>query len=76
MFLAVPAGHRLAGREEVAVAELRDETLALDDPDEGADYNAAVLAVCARCGARADAGLRRSTTDASRTPSSVTDASA
>jgi DNA-binding transcriptional LysR family regulator len=50
VFLAVPAGHRLAGREQVAVTELRDETLALDDPDDGADYNAAVLAVCARGG--------------------------
>jgi len=50
VFLAVPAGHRLAGRERVDVAELRDETFALAYPSEGPDYNAAVLAVCARAG--------------------------
>jgi DNA-binding transcriptional LysR family regulator len=50
VLLAVPAGHRLAARAHVEVAELRGETLALDDPSDGPDYNAAVLAVCARGG--------------------------
>ena len=50
VFLAVPAGHRLAGRTRVGVAELRGETFALDDPSDGPDYNAAVLAVCTRAG--------------------------
>jgi DNA-binding transcriptional LysR family regulator len=50
VLLAVPAQHRLAGRARVDVAELRDETFALDDPSDGLHYNAAVLAVCARAG--------------------------
>jgi DNA-binding transcriptional LysR family regulator len=50
VLLAVPAQHRLAGRTRVDIAELRDETFALDDPSDGPDYNAAVLAVCARAG--------------------------
>jgi DNA-binding transcriptional LysR family regulator len=50
VLLAVPAQHRLAGRTRVDVAELREETFALDDPSDGPDYNAAVLAVCARAG--------------------------
>ena len=50
VFLAVAAGHRLARRRRVRVAELRDEHFALDDPAEGPDYNAGVRAVCARAG--------------------------
>ena len=50
VLLAVPAGHRLAAQARVEVKELRSETFALDDPSEGPDYNAAVLAVCARAG--------------------------
>src|SRR5215203_1136331 len=50
VLLAVAAQHRLAGRTHVDVAVLRQETLALDDPSDGPDYNAAVLAVCARAG--------------------------
>jgi DNA-binding transcriptional LysR family regulator len=50
VLLAVPAGHRAAGRVRVDVAELRDDVFALDDPSDGPDYNAAVLAVCARAG--------------------------
>ena len=50
VLLAVPAGHRLAGQACAEVQELRSETLALDDPSEGPDYNAAVLAVCAHAG--------------------------
>jgi DNA-binding transcriptional LysR family regulator len=51
VFVAVPAGHRLAGRAHVALGELGEETVALDDPAEGPDYNAAVLAALARAGA-------------------------
>ena len=50
VLLAVPAGHRVAGRARVDVAALRDDVFALDDPADGPDYNAAVLAVCARAG--------------------------
>jgi DNA-binding transcriptional LysR family regulator len=50
VFVAVADGHRLAGRGGVALAELGDETVALDDPADGPDYNAAVLAALATAG--------------------------
>ena len=50
MFVAVPAAHRLAGRDPIALAELAADTVALDDPADGPDYNAAVLAGLAAAG--------------------------
>lgn len=50
VLLAVSAGHPLAGRPRVEVAELRREIFALDDHSEGPDYNAAVHTVCERAG--------------------------
>jgi DNA-binding transcriptional LysR family regulator len=50
LFVAVPEGHRLAGRGEVALDELGGETVALDDPADGPDYNAAVLGALAAAG--------------------------
>jgi DNA-binding transcriptional LysR family regulator len=50
VFVAVPEGHRLARRETVALAELAEETVALDDPADGPDYNAAVLGALAAAG--------------------------
>ena len=44
VFVAVPGDHRLAGRDTIALAELDGETVALDDPADGPDYNAAVAA--------------------------------
>jgi DNA-binding transcriptional LysR family regulator len=50
VLLAVAASHRLAGRSTATPADVRDETVALDDPAEGPDYNAAVLDLFARAG--------------------------
>jgi DNA-binding transcriptional LysR family regulator len=50
VFLAVPPDHELAGHARVELARLRDATFALDDPSDGPDYNAAVLALCERAG--------------------------
>jgi DNA-binding transcriptional LysR family regulator len=50
VLVAVPEGHRLAGRAQVALAELGEETVALDDPADGPDYNAAVLGALAAAG--------------------------
>jgi DNA-binding transcriptional LysR family regulator len=50
VLLAVPATHPLAACAVADVEQLRDETIALDDPAEGPDYNAAVLEVCTRAG--------------------------
>jgi len=47
VFVAVPGDHRLAGRDTIALAELDGETVALDDPADGPDYNAAVLGALA-----------------------------
>jgi DNA-binding transcriptional LysR family regulator len=50
VLVAVPEGHRLSGRRQAALLELRDETVALDDPADGPDYNAAVLGALAAAG--------------------------
>ena len=50
MFVAVPESHQLAGRGQIALAELAGETVALDDPADGPDYNAAVLGALAAAG--------------------------
>lgn len=53
LFDAVRAGTRElteAGRGQVSPAELAGETVALDDPAEGPDYNAAVLGAFAAAG--------------------------
>ncbi len=44
------ATHPLADHPSVELAELVRETFALDDPADGAGYNAAVLALCAEAG--------------------------
>lgn len=46
----IPTAHPLAGRRSVPLAELSGETFALDDPADGAGYNAAVLGLCADAG--------------------------
>ncbi len=48
--LAVAAAHRLAGRNSVALAELGDETFALDVPGDNPDYDSAVIEACRRIG--------------------------
>lgn len=48
--VAVAAGHPLAARESVALADLRTETIALVDDREGPGYNRAVLALCRAAG--------------------------
>ena len=48
--LAVAATHALAGRHSVALAELRDETFALDIPGDNPDYDHAVIEACRRSG--------------------------
>src|SRR5215207_6262638 len=50
VFVAVPESHQLAGRGQISLAELAGETVALDDPAEGPDYNAAVLGALAASG--------------------------
>ena len=75
VFVAVPAGHPLAGRAEVGLAELGGETVALDDPAEGPDYNAAVLAALPRRGPRRPRASSRPTTTRGRTRSCTTAAS-
>jgi DNA-binding transcriptional LysR family regulator len=50
VFVAVPESHQLAGRGRIALAELAGETVALDDPADGPDYNAAVLGALAAAG--------------------------
>lgn len=54
VFVAVPESHRLAGRGTVALVELAGETVALDDPSDGPDYNAAVLGALAAAGVTPD----------------------
>ena len=48
--VAVAAGHPLAGRDRVALADLAGETLALVDSRDGAGYNRAVVALCRAAG--------------------------
>jgi DNA-binding transcriptional LysR family regulator len=48
--VAVAAGHALAGRSTVALAELAGETFALVDAHDGAGYNHAVAALCRAAG--------------------------
>ncbi len=48
--LAVAATHALADRHAVALAELRDETFALDVPGDNPDYDHAVIEACRRSG--------------------------
>jgi LysR family transcriptional regulator, benzoate and cis,cis-muconate-responsive activator of ben and cat genes len=48
--VAVAAGHPLAARPQVALAELADETFALVDSRDGAGYNRAVVAHCRNAG--------------------------
>ena len=50
VLVAVGEHHRLAARAGVHIRELSSETFALDDPRDGAHYNDAVLALCARHG--------------------------
>jgi DNA-binding transcriptional LysR family regulator len=50
VFVAVPQHHELAGQARAELGQLRDTTFALDDPSEGPDYNAAVIALCTRAG--------------------------
>jgi DNA-binding transcriptional LysR family regulator len=50
VFVAVPGSHPLAGRGRISLADLAGETIALDDPADGPDYNAAVLGVLAAAG--------------------------
>src|SRR5918994_575139 len=52
VLVAVPESHPLAGRGRIALAELAGETIALDDPSDGPDYNAAVLGALATAGDR------------------------
>ena len=53
--------HRLAGRDSVALGDLRDETFALADPREAPGYNAAVVELCQAAGFAAR--LRRSSAE-------------
>ena len=46
----VPADHRLAAQPAVALAELRDEPLALFSRQASPDYHARILAMCAAAG--------------------------
>jgi DNA-binding transcriptional LysR family regulator len=48
--IGVAATHPLAAHESVALAELRDETFALDVPGDNPDYDSAVVAACRRSG--------------------------
>jgi DNA-binding transcriptional LysR family regulator len=48
--VAVAAGHRLAERTSVALADLADETFALVDAHDGAGYNRAVADRCRAAG--------------------------
>ena len=48
--VAVAAGHELAGRDRVALAELEHETFALVDQRDGAGYNRAVAQLCRDAG--------------------------
>ena len=48
--IGVAATHPLATRQRVALAELRDETFALDVPGDNPDYDAAVVEACRRAG--------------------------
>ena len=48
--LAVSTSHPLAGRQTVALGELRDETFALDIPGASPDYDNTVIEACRRSG--------------------------
>ena len=48
--VAVPAGHPLAARASIALGDLRAETFALVDAEDGAGYNAAVIDRCRAAG--------------------------
>lgn len=48
--LVVASDHRLAARESASLDAVRGEVFALDEPEEGRDYNDAVLALCAANG--------------------------
>jgi DNA-binding transcriptional LysR family regulator len=48
--VAVAHGHRLAGRDAVALAELAGETIALVDAADGPGYNRRVLELCRGAG--------------------------
>jgi DNA-binding transcriptional LysR family regulator len=48
--VGVAATHPLATREDVALAELADETFALDVPGDNPDYDSAVVEACRRSG--------------------------
>jgi DNA-binding transcriptional LysR family regulator len=48
--VAAAAGHSLAARDRVALAELAGETIALVDERDGAGYNRAVVALCRAAG--------------------------
>jgi DNA-binding transcriptional LysR family regulator len=48
--LVLAADHRLAGRASAPLDAVRGEVFALDEPEEGGDYNEAVLALCAANG--------------------------
>jgi DNA-binding transcriptional LysR family regulator len=48
--VAVAADHPLAGRDRIALADLREETIALVDEREGPGYNRAVRALCRAAG--------------------------
>jgi len=50
VFVAVSESHPLARRRRIALDELAGETIALDDPTEGPDYNAAVLGALTAAG--------------------------
>jgi DNA-binding transcriptional LysR family regulator len=50
VMVTVASDHPLAGRDRVDLTDLREETFALDDPDDGAGYNAAVLTLCSTAG--------------------------
>ena len=50
VFLAVPGDHPLAGAEDAAWTDLGKDVFALDDPVDGPDYNAAVMAALAAAG--------------------------
>jgi DNA-binding transcriptional LysR family regulator len=47
---AVAEGHRLAGRDRIALPELRDERIALVDARDGPGYNRAVVDLCRAAG--------------------------
>jgi DNA-binding transcriptional LysR family regulator len=48
--LALPIDHPLADRDTLTLAELSDQTLALDVPGDNPDYDQAVIDACRRAG--------------------------